>query len=77
MTSQEAEHALNMLIELQLIKAIKATREGNFKEEKKMIEETIQIFEQNLPDWCKQIPDCHTFITRRLAKIQEKEQEER
>ena len=44
MTSQEAEHALNMLIELQLIKAIKATREGNFKEDKKIIEETIQIF---------------------------------
>ena len=39
MTRQEAEHALNMLIELQLIKAIKATREGKFKEEKKMIEE--------------------------------------
>ncbi|MCI9178364.1 MAG: hypothetical protein HFJ28_07505 [Clostridia bacterium] len=77
MTRQEAEHALNMLIELQLIKAIKATREGKFKEEKKMIEETIQIFEQNLPDWSNQIPDCHAFIIRKLAQIQEKEQEER
>ena len=69
MTTQEAEHALNMLIELELSKAIKATKEGNFPEEKKMIEETIQIFEQNLPQWSKQIPDCHAFIMKKLAQL--------
>ena len=44
-------HALSILVELDLYKRIRATREGNFQNGKEMIANAIDSFEKGLPDY--------------------------
>lgn len=76
MTLQEVEYRLNALIELELAKAIKAIKECHFKNEIEQIQEAIQNFEANLPEWSKALPDPHQFIMRKLKKLEQREEEQ-
>lgn len=65
------EHELAVLVEWDLYTRIRAIRDGNFPNERKMIEETLISFENELPKHLKEIPDYHNIIRETLKKVEE------
>ncbi len=63
-------HALSILVELDLYKRIRATREGNFqKNGKEMIANAIDSFEKGLPDYLSELEGSHEFIINKVKSI--------
>lgn len=65
------EHDLAVLVELDLYTRIRAIRDGSFPNEAEMIEQTVEAFENGLPENLKQIPNCHTIIIETLTQVEE------
>ena len=67
--NDENFYYLSILVEQDLHKRINAIREGNFPNEKEMIQQTIKSFEKSLPDYLKGLKGSHDFIIKKIAEI--------
>lgn len=78
MEIEEAKYWLSILIEQDLYKRIKATKEGNFPDEEEMIKGCIESFTNTLPEWTIIIPDLRMFISNEIERCEmhDKEVEE-
>lgn len=64
------EHDLAVLVELDLYTRIRAIRDGSFPNEAEMIEQTVESFENGLPEHLKQTPNCHDIIIETLTQVE-------
>ena len=67
--NDENFYYLSILVEQDLHKRVRAIREGNFPNESEMIQQTIELFEKNLPDYLKGLEGSHEFIIKKINKI--------
>ena len=63
---------LSILVEQDLHKRVSAIREGNFPNEREMIQQTIESFEKSLPDYLKGLEGSHDFIIKKIDEIDKK-----
>ena len=68
---ERLEHDLSILVELDLYTRIRAIRDGSFPDEEKMVKQTVKSFEDGLPEYLKQIPNCHSIIVETLKRVEE------
>lgn len=72
---EELEHALRVLVEMDLYRRIRAIREGKFPNEEEMISETIQSFENTLPENLQQVPNRHEIIIDTINRAEKNAEE--
>ena len=67
--NDENFHYLSILVEQDLYKRVRAIREGNFSNESKIIQQTIEAFEKSLPNYLKGLEGSHNFIIKKIDEI--------
>lgn len=72
---EELEHALRVLIEIDLYRRIRAIREGLFPNEGEMISEAIQSFENTLPENLQKVPNKHEIIIDTINRAEKNAEE--
>lgn len=70
--NDENFYYLSILVEQDLHKRVSTIREGNFPNERKMIQQTIESFEKSLPDYLKGLEGSHDFIIKKIDEIDKK-----
>ena len=70
--NDENFYYLSILVEQDLHKRVSAIREGNFPNEREMIQQTIESFEKSLPDYLKGLEGSHDFIIKKIDEIYNK-----
>lgn len=70
--NDENFYYLSILAEQDLHKRVSAIREGNFPNEREMIQQTIESFEKSLPDYLKGLEGSHDFIIKKIDEIDKK-----
>lgn len=67
--NDENFYYLSILVEQDLYKRVRVIREGNFPNESEIIQQTIESFEEGLPDYLKGLEGSHNFIIKKIDQI--------